>query len=373
MSSSAAPTSAASNENPKSSVELKSKTDPNTTVPGTVTSPSKETDAEPESAAKAPSSKGSATATEGKTDPNTTVPVTSPSEKKDDERESSAEAPSSKGSVAATEGKSFFYLDDKLNCQGPRSAAEMISWYTHGWFNGGTLVKEKLEEPWVSFQDVPELWGNVKPRHDDNTNPMKQEPGKTRSGNEEKLKLPQKKRAVGSRSANIRQIKDAVVRGQFEALAKKVAVVQTMTTYDTEKKRENNPSFEPYLVVFDAIAPRPDTLNDGEKEREYPLFACMVPDDMDAKNVGKQLESLGKAMQQSSNKYHQNKKRKFDWMTCSTPKEFHEVLYGSKQKKGKKGEKAHNPEGEANTRNESSKTNDQKKGDDSATETDEDV
>ncbi len=115
------------------------------------------------------------------------------------------------------------------------------------------------------------------------------------AANNKKRKI--KKRIVGSPSESIKQMKDAVVRTQAIIAATKVSTIQAMTTYAREKQNYNNPRSQTVLLSFDEIVERPDKMGDGERQRDIPMWTLLLPNDVNRKDFGVELEKLGKALQ----------------------------------------------------------------------------
>lgn len=105
------------------------------------------------------------------------------------------------------------------------------------------------------------------------------------------------KRAVGTPSRSIKQMKDSVVRSQAFAAASKVEIIQAMTNYETDKQIDNNPKSHTVLFSFDEIVPRPDKMAEGERHREVPMWTLLMPTILDTADFGRELEKLGKEMQ----------------------------------------------------------------------------
>lgn len=266
----------------------------------------------------------------------------------------SSEAEHTKGSTHATRAASsgggggevpifYYFLDNEKKEQGPFLKSQIVQWYDSNWFNNETLLKGNQDESWSPFKSFTELMASVNLKvynsgvDIDPTLSDTKEPAGKQKQISQRL---QKKRPVGSASVSVKQVKDSVVRGQFDSFAKKAASVQAMTLYKTEKQTDNNPAFLPLVVVFDEISPRPDDLMDGERERDLPLFTCMAPKGKDAKTIGASLEMLGKAMQQGKSKYHRNTKRSFDWELMDDPQKLCLALYGEKKQRKKKADEA---------------------------------
>jgi hypothetical protein len=113
----------------------------------------------------------------------------------------------------------------------------------------------------------------------------------------DKKKRAVKKRAVGSASKSIKQMKDAVVRTQSVIASSKVATIHAMSCYASEKADKNNPRCHTVLMNFNEIVERPDKNVEGERTRDKPKWTLLLPKDLDHKDFGMEVEMLGKAMQ----------------------------------------------------------------------------
>ncbi len=123
----------------------------------------------------------------------------------------------------------------------------------------------------------------------------------------------------------------------------KVCTVQAMTAYSTDKQANNNPQSHTVLVNFDEIVPRPDKMAEGERVQDLPLWTLLMPQDLDAKDFGAELEKLGKAMQQEPQKQPKAKRgggkkkkalpppqesRDFDFLVARNHEAYLESIHG---------------------------------------------
>ena len=113
-----------------------------------------------------------------------------------------------------------------------------------------------------------------------------------------KKKRKVQKRLVGSQSTSIKQMKDAVVRTQAVLAASKISTIQAMTTYATVTQSLNNPRSDTILLNYDQIVERPDKKSEGERSRSLPKWTLLAPVGTNNKELGFELEKLGKAMQE---------------------------------------------------------------------------
>jgi hypothetical protein len=120
---------------------------------------------------------------------------------------------------------------------------------------------------------------------------------KKSTGPPEKKVRVQQKRLVGVGAKTINQMKDRTVAHVASAVAASVANLQKMTTYDTETKRKNLPYSDTLLITFDKIVEVPVEAEEGEKEREKPLWLVLASSEASRIQYGKRLVLLGTAMQ----------------------------------------------------------------------------
>lgn len=145
-----------------------------------------------------------------------------------------------------------------------------------------------------------------------------------------------KKRLVGSHSSSIKQMKDAVVRTQAAIAASKVSTIQSMTSYATVMQANNNPRSDTFLLNYDEIVERPDKMSEGERARITPKWTVLVPKGTREKEIGAELEKLGKAMQEekkrAGKKLKSNKFEKKDFLydCVDTHEKYLESVYGIK-------------------------------------------
>jgi hypothetical protein len=197
------------------------------------------------------------------------------------------------------------------------------------------LPSESNGDPMAIFQHQENNDNDkiIEDNHSDNEG----EDDKDKSNNKNS-KRKVKKRPVGSPSTSIKQMKDAVVRTQAVIAASKVATIQAMTSYATDKQATNNPRSHTVLVNFDEIVQRPDKMGDGERTRDVPMWTLLLPDDLDTKDFGAELEKLGKAMQMDVPKPRKGKKKKktsqeevqndFEVTICRQHCEYLTSIYG---------------------------------------------
>lgn len=153
------------------------------------------------------------------------------------------------------------------------------------------------------------------------------------SDSDEKHTTTSIKRAKGTTSKSISQVKDAVVRSQIEMLTDRLATCQTMTGYKEDVQVETNPEFHPLLLTYDEIVQRPDEHLEGARARDCPMWSVFLPSRVDPKELGARLEALGKAMQDPS-KHNKKKNKGFDFKVVQDKDSFYDVHYGGKRKKG---------------------------------------
>jgi hypothetical protein len=152
--------------------------------------------------------------------------------------------------------------------------------------------------------------------------------------NKQSKKRKVKKRLVGSYSTSIKQMKDAVVRTQAMIAASKIATIQTMTTYGTERQAMNNPKSDTILLNYDEIVERPDKKSEGERARVIPKWTILVPVGTKEKDMGIELEKLGKAMQEEkkrgkkSNKAIKAEKKEFEYEVVTSCEKYLASIYG---------------------------------------------
>lgn len=243
----------------------------------------------------------------------------------------SAAAAKSASAAAAKSAASYFYLGTNGDKQGPFSKKDMDFWLQGGYFPANTMVLSDSEIDFSEIKDHPDF---SKAFEVDNTTDRKPSAALLESSSGITKRKIVAKRAVGSASSSVIQIKDAVVRSQFEMLSKKIDTIQKMTAYKSEKQESNNPRFSPILVTLDEIVPRPDEHLEGERRRELPLVTVYKPSHMKDDELGLALEHLGKALQDP--KLKKKKNRSFDFKIATSTTQLHELHYGPKKKKAKK-------------------------------------
>jgi hypothetical protein len=146
-------------------------------------------------------------------------------------------------------------------------------------------------------------------------------PGKTSS-----------KRIKGTPAKNPVQLKDAVVRANFESFTERFEVCQKMTTYDNPKKVKNNPGFLPVAVTMDQVVEKPDEHDMSDMWRELPLWTVFLPRGQSAKDYGERLEAFGKALQNLS-AHNKKKCREFNAKVVHDSSEYYIAHYGAKRRK----------------------------------------
>lgn len=151
-------------------------------------------------------------------------------------------------------------------------------------------------------------------------------------------KRAQNRRLVGMKASSIKQMKDTTVRAQAVIAANKVASVQQMTRYVTDGQAMNNPACETYLFNWDQIVQHPDKAKEGERGRSLAVWTLMLPEDVDQKVLGAELEQLGKDLQEvrvkKNGDYGKQKQSKRHLINVVyTAEEYLESVYGKKQKK----------------------------------------
>jgi hypothetical protein len=154
-----------------------------------------------------------------------------------------------------------------------------------------------------------------------------------------KKKRKVQKRLVGSQSTSIKQMKDAVVRTQAVLAAYKISTIQAMTTYATVTQSLNNPRSDTILLNYDQIVERPDKKSEGERSRSLPKWTLLAPVGTNGKELGFELEKLGKAMQEDKKRVvGKGKKvkaidREFDYQVVDTHDKYLASIYGSQTSK----------------------------------------
>ena len=154
-----------------------------------------------------------------------------------------------------------------------------------------------------------------------------------------KKKRKVQKRLVGSQSTSIKQMKDAVVRTQAVLAASKISTIQAMTTYATVTQSLNNPRSDTILLNYDQIVERPDKKSEGERSRSLPKWTLLAPVGTNNKELGFELEKLGKAMQEDKKRVvGKGKKvkamdREFDYQVVDTHDKYLASIYGSQPSK----------------------------------------
>ena len=155
-----------------------------------------------------------------------------------------------------------------------------------------------------------------------------------------------KKRLVGTCSRSIKQMKDAVVRAQAVIAATKVSTIQSMTSYESKTQAQNCPKSETLLLNYDEIVERPDKQCEGERARKVPKWAILVPIGADEKEIGLQLEKLGRAIQVGKKRGKKGGKAakneplmEFDYSVVRSNDNYLESIYGPVPKAPKKAKK----------------------------------
>jgi hypothetical protein len=169
--------------------------------------------------------------------------------------------------------KMYYYMDNSGNVNGPFPLSQMNAWMS--FFNEYTLMKEKQDDALMPLDSFPELAAEMRQLRQLQGRQMGASGGVKEfksvaapapaSFANKPSKKPQVKRLKNSPSESMVQVKDAVVRQQFESMSKKLAVVQKMTSYTTKKQNDSNAPFQPCLVTFDGINVRPDKLPDVDR------------------------------------------------------------------------------------------------------------
>lgn len=234
---------------------------------------------------------------------------------------SSASCPASRNSPTL---RTYYYADNEGNKLGPYNCWTQVQ-QQPGYFLTTALITKPGEHPDV-LKDF--ISGKTDPVLHGTSNSNISTPN---------TKRRIVKRPVGSASTSVVQVKDAVVRTQFEMLAKKIDVVHKMTAYKSDKQESNNPKFTSVLITMDEIVPRPDEHLEGERNREKPLVTIYKPHHMRNEDLGAALEYLGKKMQEpKSSKKKRGANRPFDYKVATTAAQLHELHYGPKKKKAQK-------------------------------------
>jgi hypothetical protein len=135
-------------------------------------------------------------------------------------------------------------------------------------------------------------------------------------------------------------MKDAVVRTQAVLAASKISTIQAMTrTYATVTQSLNNPRSDTILLNYDQIVERPDKKSEGERSRSLPKWTLLAPVGTNNKELGFELEKLGKAMQEDKKRVvGKGKKvkamdREFDYQVVDTHDKYLASIYGSQPSK----------------------------------------
>jgi hypothetical protein len=168
--------------------------------------------------------------------------------------------------------KTYYYIDCMGNERGPHPLEQMISWIM--FFEELTMIKEKKDDALQPLMCFPELAAEMK-RHREmqarslpfllghgaslNQPPKEEKPSASGGGSQHPKqtitgeaaftgkctnKKPQVECLKNSPSESMVQVKDAVVRQQFDSMSKKlVFVLQKMTSYKTNKQNDNNALF----------------------------------------------------------------------------------------------------------------------------------
>jgi hypothetical protein len=128
------------------------------------------------------------------------------------------------------------------------------------------------------------------------------------------------------------QLKDAVVRANFETFTEPFEVCQTMTSCDNPKKVKNCHEFLPVAVTTDQVVEKPDEHDMSNIWRELPLWTVFLPRGQSVKDYGEKLEAFSKALQNLSARNKQ-KCREFDAKVVHDSLEYYVAHYEAKRRK----------------------------------------
>jgi hypothetical protein len=258
--------------------------------------------------------------------------------------------------IVAVPRKDYFYIDRNGQKQGPFPQKDIVAWIKLGAFPCETLIMEGIEADYQSIAVHPhfmEIFATAEQKRNMTANILsavanvdtKQEEGiaTTTAGAPETSSSQGKRKATGARatsqkrskgtnSNSVVQVKDAVVRSQFEMLTDRLVTCQIMTAYKEQVQAANNPEFHSLLLTYDEIVDKPDEHLEGARKREIPVWSIFMPSHLDPKDMGVRLEALGKAMQDTP-KFNKKKNKPFDLEVVSTPQAFYETHYGRKRTK----------------------------------------
>lgn len=144
-----------------------------------------------------------------------------------------------------------------------------------------------------------------------------------------------KKRAAGSKSNTINQMKDATVRQAADVAARKVQNLQSMMTYNNKAMQERCPKSDVFLIHRDCIVERPSDNQQGLLARDDPHYSVLAPPEgwtsaAQRIKVGEYFEEVGKLLQQSDITTADSK-RKLSYV--NTPEQYLDNIFGKKVKK----------------------------------------
>ncbi len=110
-----------------------------------------------------------------------------------------------------------------------------------------------------------------------------------------------KKRSLFDASERLSQVKDDQVRKKCKAVLESFQTLQNAANYQDKDQRDVLPTCDFMMVCRDAMLPNISSCKDGLWKRKSPLWAFLIPQGVDVKQLGADLEAVGKARLKEEN------------------------------------------------------------------------
>ena len=130
-----------------------------------------------------------------------------------------------------------------------------------------------------------------------------------------------KKRSLFDASERLSQVKDDQVRKKCKAVLESFQTLQNAANYQDKDQRDVLPTCDFMMVCRDAMLPNISSCKDGLWKRKSPLWAFLIPQGVDVKQLGADLEAVGKALSKRG-------KRAQDCIVTESSDAFQKALYG---------------------------------------------
>jgi len=163
---------------------------------------------------------------------------------------------------------------------------------------------------------------------DKNKYPKRKVASKKQSAKSRSPKVRTKKRKIYDRPIKVGQIKDGVMRDQFDQTLFRMNLVQDLCTFKDENIRKKYPQVMPIIVTFDDLVEKPHKVHNGMNLRDERFASVFVPEGLTQKEVGKMFVKLGSEMKKKFGK---------DFLCTNNVEEYKISLFGESQRKGRRG------------------------------------